>query len=843
MNRIIVDRNKRAIVPWKEYQTRLITKDELIAQRMHPKAYGEAVICGKVSGNLEVIDVDAKNDHTNTIKDALLNAIHDQSSDLYDRLYIVQTQNDGLHFCYFCEHIDGNQKLASRHATSKEQADNPHVKQVVLIETRGEGGYVVAPPTDGYFVIKGETVPTITPDERELLHSICRSFNEVIEEAPRPRQTAQTKEYGLSPFEDYNQRGDAIGVLQKHGWTVVRETNERVILRRPGKTEGTSGDYLKDKRWFSVFTTSTQFEPQKAYNPAAVFCMLECNGDWKRAAAMLGENHYGEQKQYFPAKLVNELFHKMQDGMTDNEAISFLVKKHDKNIDEAKEIIDTLKKQWGEKIATFWDVKDVKTIPVITVNLNKLKDFLSDTGGFYLYFYDNNTTLYKIIQIKDGLVSEASTEKIKKYIVQYINSLPSQFDYGCSPQLLMEKILQGCNIYFSNGFFEFLETIKPDFLRSTKDVQYFPFKNGIVEIDKKGASMKTYGELGKVVWEKQVIDYSISIDASDDTAFCEYSRFLQLISSNDDSRYHYCLTLIGYLLHTYKDPAKPYAVILAEETENDSEGGGTGKGLFIKALSQLARTVKLDGKSFKIDANFALQRVNLDTQIIAVEDCEKNLDFEKFNSQITEGTTIDKKNKDQLFIDYKDAPKFMFSTNYMLNIKGNHGKRRTKVYEFSNYFGTHKTPLQEFGHLLFDSWDADEWNRFYNFMFFCVSLYLDAGIKEVKQSLALKKKQLKNQFGEEFMNYLEDWQPGVWNVFSSEHKSFLTRNDLEKRDYSSRRFKKAIETASDLFEMGVKFEKNKQNNSLLEFKFQSNKLNEESKESNENRIDEDSIPF
>ena len=185
----------------------------------------------------------------------------------------------------------------------------------------------------------------------------------------------------------------------------------------------------------------------------------------------------------------------------------------------------------------------------------------------------------------------------------------------------------------------------------------------------------------------------------------------------------------------------------------------------------------------------------------------------------------------------------MFSTNYMLNIKGNHGKRRTKVFEFSNYFGTHKTPLQEFGHLLFDSWDADEWNRFYNFMFFCVSLYLHAGIKEVKQSLALKKKQLKNQFGEEFLNYLEDWQPGVWNVFSSEHKAFLTRNDLEKRDYSSRRFKKAIETASDLFEMGVKFEKNKQNNSLLEFKFQSNKLNQESKESSENRFSDDSIPF
>lgn len=825
MNRIIIDRNKRAIVPWKEYQTRLITKDELIAQRMHPKAYGEAVICGKVSGNLEVIDVDAKNDITGGIKDALLNAILDQSPELHDKLYIVQTQNNGLHICYLCERIEGNQKLASRHATTQEQADNPHIKQVVLIETRGEGGYVVAPPTDGYFVIRGEVVPTITPDERELLHSICRSFNEVIEEAPRPRGTVAAKEYGLSPFEDFNQRGDAIAVLQRNGWTVVRETNERVILRRPGKTEGTSGDYLKDKRWFSVFTTSTQFEPQKAYNPSAVFCLLECGGDWKRAAAMLHEQHYGEQKQYFPSKLVNELFHKMQDGMTDNEAVSMLVKKHDKTIEEANEIIETLKKQWGDKICTFWDVKDVKNDPVITINLYKLKQFLSETGGFYLYFYDNNTNLYKIIQIKDGLVKESSTERIKKFIVTYINSLPQRFDYGCTPQILMEKILQGCNLYFSNGFFEFLESIKPDFLRSTKDVQYFPFKNGIVQItNEEDIKLTSYGEVGKVVWEKQVIDFNVSVDTEIEVdRDVVFGKFLHLISG-DYTRFQYCLKLIGYLLHSYKDPARPYAVILAEETENDTDGGGTGKGLFIKGLSQLARTVKLDGKTFKIDANFALQRVNLDTQIIAVEDCEKNLDFEKFNSQITEGTTIDKKNKDQLFIDYKDAPKFMFSTNYMLNIKGNHGKRRTRVFEFSPYFGTHRTPLDEFKHLLFDEWDADEWNRFYNFMFICVAGYLKEPNLEYKQTAKLKRKQLKNQFGEEFLSYLEDITEGVWHVFGSEHKAFLSRFDLEKRDYSARRFKKAIETASDLFEMGVEWQKNKQNNNLMEFKIKYNTL-------------------
>lgn len=834
MNYIIVDKNKRAILPWKEYQTRLITNEEYKAQQYHPKAYGRAVICGKISGGLEVIDVDAKNDPTGAMKQSLLDAIREQSAELHDRLHLVQTQNDGLHISYMCETIEGNQKLASRYATDEEQRANPHVKQVVLIETRGEGGYVVTPPTDGYFVIRGEQVPTITPDERELLLSICRQYNQVFEEPVKPRSVTTTKEFGLSPFEDFNQRGDAVALLTNNGWTVVRETAERVIMRRPGKTEGTSGDYLKDKRWFSVFTTSTQFEPHKAYNPAAVFCILECNGDWKRAAAKLLTDGYGEKRQQYGSKIERDVFVKKQEGAGRKEIIQYIMQKHDKDLEDAEEIVDTLERQWGAKICTFWDIKEGKGSLAMTIHLSKLKNFLSYTGGFFLYFYDDNTTLFKIIQIKDGLVRESSTEKIKKYIITYIESLPELFDGGFTPEDLMEKILHGNQMYFSNGFFEFLDSVKPDFLRSTKDIQYFPFRNAVVEINQTDVRLRTYGELGKVVWEKQVIDYDISIDQEFDTDSCEFYRFIQRISGDDESRLHYCLTLMGYLLHSYKDPARPYAVILAEETENDTAGGGTGKGLFIKGLSQLARTVKLDGKTFKIDANFALQRVNLDTQIIAVEDCEKNLDFEKFNSQITEGTTIDKKNKDQLFIDYKDAPKFMFSTNYMLNIKGNHGKRRTRVFEFSNYFGAHRTPVDEFNHLLFDEWDADEWNRFYNLMFFCVSLYLSAGIKEVKQSLSLKKKQLKNQFGEEFLNYLEDWQPGVWHNLGSEHKAFLSRFELEKREYSARRLKKAIETAGEALDMGVEWQKNRQNNNLMEFRFTQNLLNKDS--SNEANI-------
>jgi cell division protein FtsN len=37
---------------------------------------------------------------------------------------------------------------------------------------------------------------------------------------------------------------------------------------------------------------------------------------------------------------------------------------------------------------------------------------------------------------------------------------------------------------------------------------------------------------------------------------------------------------------------------------------------------------------------------NISTQLIIIEDCRKNLDFEGFYSKITEGVTVEKKNKD-----------------------------------------------------------------------------------------------------------------------------------------------------------------------------------------------------
>jgi hypothetical protein len=82
-----------------------------------------------------------------------------------------------MHLYYRCETIAGNMKLA--------KDENGET----LIETRGEGGYVLAPPSPAcchednrpYVQVAGPelpNIPHISPDQRQVLHETAKSFNQ-----------------------------------------------------------------------------------------------------------------------------------------------------------------------------------------------------------------------------------------------------------------------------------------------------------------------------------------------------------------------------------------------------------------------------------------------------------------------------------------------------------------------------------------------------------------------------------------------------------------------------------------------------------------------------------------
>lgn len=258
---------------------------------------GVGLVCGKLSDGVEGIDVDSKYDLTGQLWTELKEAINEADRSILPLMTVQKTRNGGYHMIYRCSEIDGNLKLAQRPANEEEAAIGEKVK--VLIETRGEGGYFAVAPTEGYEVIYGDLndLKTITPEQRTSLMEVCRSFNELVEERkPTTRQVRSISD--TTPFDEYNEKADVVSLLEKHGWSVVKQKGAKTLMKRPGTTSAaTSGNWDEDKGWFTVFTTSTEFQPQTAYRPYAVYAILECGGDWNEAAKQLYAEGYGDRME------------------------------------------------------------------------------------------------------------------------------------------------------------------------------------------------------------------------------------------------------------------------------------------------------------------------------------------------------------------------------------------------------------------------------------------------------------------------------------------------------------------------------------------------------------------
>lgn len=304
-----------------------VVKDWQTTVKKYDLSKSEAVglVCGEPSGNLEALDFDLKYDLTGELYEKYKKIVHAVSKELMLKMVVQKTRSGGFHWLYRCEKNEGNQKLANRPTTAEEKQEtfekeyksslfrglpDDDAKRIaakasgndkvrVLIETRGIGGQIVISPSNGYLMTFGDlmSISQISVDERNILHDIARQFNEFFEEAVIPKPSTVKKD-GLSPCDDFNDRGDVVEVLQNNGWKVVKQKGNKTLFLRPGQTTAqTSGNYDHEKRWFSVFSTSTEFESQKSYLPYAVFAKLECSDNFSEATKKLYDLGFGDRRE------------------------------------------------------------------------------------------------------------------------------------------------------------------------------------------------------------------------------------------------------------------------------------------------------------------------------------------------------------------------------------------------------------------------------------------------------------------------------------------------------------------------------------------------------------------
>lgn len=296
---------------WDCYKNQLPTEKDLHSW-FDKNSSGVCIVCGAVSGNLEIIDFDEKGIAYGPWADKV--KADPMVAELYPRLVVEQSPCGGYHVIYRCElPVAGNQKLAKT-ADAK-----------TLIETRGEGGLFLCAPTEGYQLLQGDfqTIPKISAVERNILLQLARTFN-----AEKPKQAAAVGSLGLPisqpmdapqtfrrqdaepepngrPGDVFNQTGDIRALLTKHGWTFAYKSGDEERWTRPGKKTGTSATLrnVDGKEYFYVFSSNAApLESERSYDGFGLFAALECGNDTSKASEELAKLGFGDRLAPVPIR-------------------------------------------------------------------------------------------------------------------------------------------------------------------------------------------------------------------------------------------------------------------------------------------------------------------------------------------------------------------------------------------------------------------------------------------------------------------------------------------------------------------------------------------------------------
>lgn len=287
-----------AVTRWRHWQDERYPECDL--DGLFTNAAGMGLVCGAASGNLELVEFEA-----NAIKVGLWPQFvrkmaqmgFDDTILAVTRGYLAKSPTGGVHMMYKVEGWVGpNTKLAMRGKDT-------------LIETRGQGGFVVVPPSGGtvhptglpWVQVEGGfgTIATISPVEREAILEAARSFHveppaavpvSALERRPAPRDG------GDSPADWVRKNVSVSKLLVEGGWTLEKTRGAETYWVRPDKdAKAGHSAVLHDDEHLVVWSSSapTEFwslgranrDGSRSLSPFDVYTAVHFGGDRGAAAS------------------------------------------------------------------------------------------------------------------------------------------------------------------------------------------------------------------------------------------------------------------------------------------------------------------------------------------------------------------------------------------------------------------------------------------------------------------------------------------------------------------------------------------------------------------------------
>ncbi|MAT59751.1 MAG: hypothetical protein CMF23_17395 [Ignavibacteriae bacterium] len=428
---------------------------------------------------------------------------------------------------------------------------------------------------------------------------------------------------------------------------------------------------------------------------------------------------------------------------------------------------------WKKPIIKFWYHEKDR----LKISRVRFKKFL-ESEGFCKYKMDSESgtgSNHLFVRVENNIVEEIDSVDVKEYVMNFLHKMAIEEYDGTNRNEIIDTLIKSANQLFTQSFLEFLITRNIEFNRDSLDKGYFYFKNGLVEVKRGSIEFYNYDKLTKHIWKKQIINR----DFIESTQRSVFEEFLFNVCRNEVKRFEALKSGIGYLLHTYKDPSFSKSIVFIDEKMSEGAFGRSGKGLVIKAISHVRNVVIEDGRNFNPSKNFAFQRVKADTNIIGFEDIREKFPFDRLFSLITDGITIERKNKDEIHIRHEESPKVVISTNFSISGVDDSTIDRQYIIEFSDYYNKSHRPVDDFGKPFFGAWNTEEWSDFDIFMISCLQHYLKNGLVEY-EFVNLDKKKMIDETSPEFIEFAEDEivvgkeyeKKGLYESFKKEFEDF-----------------------------------------------------------------------
>jgi hypothetical protein len=216
---------------WKPFQQQIA--DEATVRRWFAAGtQAFAVVCGKVSGGLLVLDFDVPR---------FFGVWHSEAGELAAGLPRQKTGGGGYQVLVRCPNPGGNDKLAWAPDEQEETG------RTIAIETRGEGGYAVVAPSlhpsgKRYTVLRGPALANIPAVDQVRADALLDAARK-LDEAPHTRQEQERLETQARESHQRRQAG-------RNGQaSVISAFNEahsiEALLERHSYAKGSGGRYIR----------------------------------------------------------------------------------------------------------------------------------------------------------------------------------------------------------------------------------------------------------------------------------------------------------------------------------------------------------------------------------------------------------------------------------------------------------------------------------------------------------------------------------------------------------------------------------------------------------------------